>query len=157
MEDNLANFLLGANTVSPRPPLNIFEASRAAVANTQWVTLAEVPQYYVPAIGPTPARTINTVAIMTGLTLTNNHDSTIRVSARIVGQEGELYPILNEAVVPPNDFLSISFERQIMMTWEKLQVSVPSNTTADNRATAHFTYIINQREEFELTASNPRT
>jgi hypothetical protein len=94
---------------------------------------------------------------MTGLTLTNNHDSTIRVSARIVGQEGELYPILNEAVVPPNDFLSISFERQIMMTWEKLQVSVPSNTTADNRATAHFTYIINQREEFELTASNPRT
>jgi hypothetical protein len=158
LEDNLANFILKANTVSPRPPLNIFEASRAAVANTQWVTLAEVPQYYIPAVGPTPARTVNTVAIMTGLTITNNHDSTIRVSARIVDQDQTtFYPILNQAIVPPNDFLSISFERQVMMTWEKLQVSVPSNTTANNRATAHFTYIINQREEFELTASNPRT
>lgn len=155
----MANVLLAANTVSPRPPLNIFEASRANIANNQWVTLAEVPQYFIPQIGPNPARTINTVAIMTGLTITNVQNTTIRVSARIMGQDGEseLYPILNEAVVPPNDFLSISFERQIMMTWEKMQVSVPSNETNDVHATAHFTYIINQREEFELTASNPRT
>ena len=156
-EDKLANFLLKANTVSPRPPLNIFEASRKAVANSQWVTLAEVPQYLIPAVGPTPARTVNTVAIMTGLIISNIHTSTIRVSAQIVGQAGEIYPILNQAIVPPNDFLSISFERQVMMTWEKLQVSVPSNVTATVHGSAHFTYIINQREEFELTSTNDRT
>jgi hypothetical protein len=157
LEDKLANPLLLANTTSPRPPLNIFEASRANIEGNAWVTLAEVPQYYIPQNGPNPARTINTVAIMTGLTITNVHDNTIRVSARVVGQEDELYPILNEAIIPPNDFLSISFERQIMMTWEKMEVSIPSNDTSDVHATAHFTYIINQREEFELVASNPRT
>lgn len=151
----MANVLLAANTVSPRPPLNIFEASRANLANSAWVTLAEVPQYYIPQNGPNPARTINTVAIMTGLTITNIQNTTIRVSARILGQEDEEYLILKEAAVPPNDFLSISFERQVMMTGERMQVSVPSNNTANTHACAHFTYIINQREEFENDTPTP--
>lgn len=152
----MSNFLLAANTSTPRPPLNIFEASRANLEGNTWVTLAEVPQYYIPANGPTPARTVNTVAIMTGLTVTNITNSTIQISARVVDSTGDPFLILNRGVIPPNDFLVIQFDRQVMMTWEKMQVSVPSNTTANTHATAHFTYIINQREEFNLVASNPR-
>lgn len=148
----MPNVLLAANTASPRPPLNIFEASRALIAGDEWVQLANnVPQYYIPQNGPNPSRVINTVAIMTGLTITNMHTSTIRVSARIKGTGvDEYYPILNQAVLPPNDFLSISFERQIMMSGERMEVSIPSNTTEDVHACAHFTYIINQREEFTV-------
>ena len=35
-----------------------------------------------------------------------------------------------------------------MKTGEKLEVSIPSNTTSANHAHVHFSYIINQREEF---------
>lgn len=152
----MANLLLSANTTTPRPPLNVFEASRAVISGNNWVTLAEVPQYYIPSNGPIAAKTINAVAIMTGLTVTNLHTGSITVSARIVGQAGELFPVLNEAVVPANDFLIISFDRQVMMTWEKLEVSTPSNQTLNNHACAHFTYIVNQREEFNLLDSKPR-
>ena len=145
----MPNVLLAANTVSPRPPLNVFEASRELLVGDDWYTLATVPQYYIPQNGPNPPRTINTVAIMTGLTITNMHTSTIRVSARVKGTGvDEYYPILTSAVLPPNDFLSISFERQIMMSGESMEVSIPSNTGEGTQACAHFTYIVNQREEF---------
>lgn len=153
----MSNFILQANTVTPRPPLNIFEASREILTGDDWVTLAEVPQYFIPGNGPNPSKTVNTVAIMTGLTITNIHDDTITASARIVGPNGEIYPVIEGSVIPPNDFLIISFDRQVMMTWEKLEVSIPSNTGNDAHACAHFSYIINQREEFNLISSNPRT
>lgn len=152
----MTNVLLSANTISPRPPLNVFEASRELLAGDDWYTLAEVPQYYIPQNGPNPPRTINTVAIMTGLTITNMHTSTIRVSARVKGTGvDEYYPILNSAVLPPNDFLSISFERQIMMSGESMEVSIPSNAGVGVQACAHFTYIVNQREEFTIIPPTP--
>lgn len=144
----MGNILLSANTVTPRPPLNIFEAARKELQGSAWYEIAKVPQYYIPADGPDPARTVNAVAIMTGLTVTNMHTSSIRVSARIRSSDDTLYTVINSAPVPPNDFLIISFDRQVMMSGESFEVSVPSNGTSANHATVHFTYIVNQREEF---------
>lgn len=146
----MSNVLLAANTVSPRPPLNIFEASRKALGGSDWVQVAAVPRYYIPENGPIPARFVNTVAIMTGLIVTNIHTDAIEVSARVRGADGDYYTLLNRAPVPPNDFLSIGVERQVLMTGETLEVSVPSNGTPDDQAVVHFTYIINQREEFTV-------
>ena len=86
---------------------------------------------------------------MTGLTITNIHNQTIRASARIRGGDGINYLVVSAAPIPPNDFLSISFERQVMKTGEVLEVSIPSNSTSANHAHVHFSYIINQREEFQ--------
>lgn len=141
---------LAANTVTPRPPLNLFEVSRKELQSNTWVQVVEVPSYYIPRNGPIAARTVNSAAIMTGLTITNIHTATIRASARIRGEDGIYYTIVNQAPIPPNDFLSISFERQVMKTGEILEVSVPSNTTSANHAHVHFSYIINQREEFTV-------
>lgn len=141
---------LAANTVTPRPPLNLFEVARAQLQGNTWYQVVEVPSYYVPRNGPIAAKTVNTAAIMTGLTITNMHNSTIRASARIKGEDGVYYTIVNAAPIPPNDFLSISFERQVMKTGETLEVSVPSNATSANHAHVHFSYIINQREEFTV-------
>ena len=141
---------LAANTVSPRPPLNLFEVERKQLQGNTWFQIVEVPSYYIPRNGPIPARTVNAAAIMTGLTITNMHSSTIRASARILSNDGQYYSIVNSAPIPPNDFLTISFERQVMKTGEVLEVSVPSNLSTANQAHVHFSYILNQREEFTV-------
>ena len=137
---------LAANTVTPRPPLNIFEVSRKNLtANSEaWVEMVEVPRYYIPQNGPTPGRFVNASAIMTGLTVTNMHTESIAVSARIKGQDAEYYYVVYEAPIPPNDFMVISFDRQIMVSGETLEL-----VSSGGEAVAHFTYIVNQREEFE--------
>ena len=140
---------LAANTVTPRPPLNLFEVARQQLQSNTWYQLVQVPSYYIPRNGPTLAKTVNAAAIMTGLTITNIHNATIRASARIRGEDGIYYTVVNSAPIPPNDFLSIGFERQVMKSGEILEVSVPSNTTGANHAHVHFSYIINQREEYQ--------
>ena len=61
------------------------------------------------------------------------------------------YTVVNSAPIPPNDFLSISFERQVMKTGEILEIAIPSNSSASaNHAHVHFSYILNQREEFTI-------
>jgi hypothetical protein len=140
---------LAANTVTPRPPLNLFEVERLQLQGNTWFQVVEVPSYYIPKNGPILAKTVNTAAIMTGLTITNIHNQTIRASARIRGGDGINYLVVSAAPIPPNDFLSISFERQVMKTGEVLEVSIPSNSTSANHAHVHFSYIINQREEFQ--------
>ena len=142
---------LAANTVTPRPPLNIFEVAREQLQGNTWFQIVEVPSYYVPRNGPIAAKTINAAAIMTGLTITNIHNATIRASARIRGVDNTYYTVVNSAPIPPNDFLSISFERQVMKTGEILEIAIPSNGNASaNHAHVHFSYILNQREEFTI-------
>jgi hypothetical protein len=142
---------LAANTVSPRPPLNLFEVERRQLQGNTWVQVVEVPSYYIPRNGPIAARTVNTAAIMTGLTVTNIHNQTIRASARIKGVDGAYYTVVHQSPIPPNDFLLISFERQVMKTGEILEISIPSNVSPTaNHAHVHFSYIINQREEFTI-------
>ena len=142
---------LAANTVTTRPPLNLFEVERKQLQGNTWFQIVEVPSYYIPRNGPIAAKTINTAAIMTGITITNIHTATIRASARIRGVDGIYYTVINTAPIPPNDFLAISFERQVMKTGEILEVSIPSNSNLSaNHAHIHFSYIINQREEFTI-------
>lgn len=141
---------LAANTATPRPPLNLFEVERRQLQGNTWSQIVEVPSYYIPRNGPIAAKTVNTAAIMTGITITNMHTATIRASARIRGVDSVYYTVVSSAPIPPNDFLAISFERQVMKTGEILEVSIPSNTTSANHAHVHFSYIINQREEFTI-------
>jgi hypothetical protein len=141
--------LLAANTTSPRPPLNIFEASRKQLQGNTWFKIAEVPRYTIPANNPIPQRVVNAVAIMTGLVITNVTNTAIRASARIKGTDSVYYTVIDSAPIPPNDFLTVSIERQVMMSSEILEISIPSNTNASaNHAHVHFSYIVNQREEF---------
>lgn len=141
---------LAANTVTPRPPLNLFEVERRQISGSAFVQLLEVPGYFVPANGPINAKTVNAAAIMTGLVITNVHNATIRASARIQGVNDEYYTMVNLAPIPPNDFLIVKFDRQVMKTGEILEVATPQNSTNAVHAHVHFTYILNQREEFTI-------
>ena len=87
---------------------------------------------------------------MTGLVITNLANTSIKASARIRGTDSVYYTVIESAPIPPNDFLTVSIERQVMMSGEILEVSIPSNTSAANHAHVHFSYIVNQREEFTV-------
>lgn len=141
-----------SNTVieTAKPPLNLFEVSRVELQGSSYFTVLEVPRWKIRANGPIPESFVNTAAIMTGLTITNQHTSDITISARIISTDNHTYPVLNSAPVPENDFLIISFDRQVMLTGERLQIACDSNTGSPtaNHATVHFTYIINQREQY---------
>jgi hypothetical protein len=131
--------------VTPRPPLNLFEALRLN-ATDQWTNIYTVPKYRVPASGPVPQRDINAAAIMNGMIITNTTNGLIDVSVRIIGTNAAAYPVVVDAQVPTNDFMIISLERQVMLTDEAIQVKVG----AGQAATVHFTFILNTREEYEV-------
>jgi hypothetical protein len=131
--------------VTPRPPLNLFEAIRLN-ADDQWTNIYTVPKYRIPASGPVPQRDILAAAIMNGMIVTNTTNGLIDVSVRIIGTNAVEYPVVEDAQVPVNDFMIISLERQVMLTDESIQVKVGTGQTA----TVHFTFILNTREEYEV-------
>lgn len=129
--------------ITPRPPLNLFEAIRMQ-ATDAWTTIYTVPEYQVPASGPTPQRTLSAAAIMNGLLVANTSVSTVAVSIRILDVNGTPRSILNAAPIPANDFMIVALERQVMLTDEAIQVKMNTSQTAD----IHFSFILNTREEY---------
>lgn len=129
--------------ITPRPPLNLFEVVRMQATDV-WTTIYTVPEYQVPASGPTPQRTIGAAAIMNGLLVTNTALSTVAVSIRILNTSGSPFSVLNAAPIPSNDFMIVALERQVMLTDEAIQVKMNTAQTAS----VHFSFILNTREEF---------
>ena len=161
-----------------RPPLNLFKVVRKNISsNDGWVDLYEVPRYHIPSNGLEPDRYVEAAAIMTGLLIsnTNTGDSAtdnLRVSARIVStyinESGvtigtENHIIVYQTYVPARDFASVGLDRQVMTsalknaidnTGEILQVKIEAKDGGgENTATVHFSFILNQREEYtEITS-----
>jgi hypothetical protein len=132
---------------TPRPPLNLFEVSRVEVLSA-WTTIYEVPYYFIPVNGPNPARTLEAAAIMTGVLITPLVDTNAYISMRVLDANSQSWPIANDLFVPKNDFLAVSLDRQILRSGERLQMQVE----AGQSAFAHFSFILNQREEFTVIA-----
>lgn len=135
--------------VTPRPPLNLFEAVRANITS-QYSTVYEVPEYLVPAEGPNPERTVKAAAIMTGILITPTYvDNVVQpcnISVRIVDVQGVYFPVIQDIYVPGDDFLTISLDRQVMLSGEKLELK--TQTDSPQTASVSFSFILNQREEF---------
>jgi len=72
---------------TPRPPLNLFNVARVVIPSF-YTTVLETPDYLIPAVGPNPERTIEAVALLTSLMVTNNATETLQLSARIVDADG---------------------------------------------------------------------
>jgi hypothetical protein len=133
-----------ATIITPRPPLNLFEVVRAEIGD-QWTTIYDVPDYLIPGEGPNPTRSIGTAAIMTGIAICPLGGAGVSVSVRVLALNGEDgFLMIDGAIAPMGDFLSISLDRQVLRSGEKLQVKCGAVQTA----MAHFSFILNQREEF---------
>jgi hypothetical protein len=130
---------------TPRPPLNLFNVSRILVPSF-WTTILETPDYLVPANGPNPARTIEAVALLTSLVVTNNSSSVLQLSVQLVDSNGTGWLILNQMDVPPNDFAVIDLGKQNLPSGDSLQLRCEDY----QGATASLSYVLNQREEYTV-------
>lgn len=130
---------------SPRPPLNLFEAARVVVPSF-YTTVLETPYYLVPAIGPAPERTLEAVALLTSLMVSNNSSATLQLSARIVDATGVEFLVLNQMDIPPNDFAIIELGKQNLPSGDRLQLK----TENFQGAIANLSYVLNLREEYTV-------
>lgn len=131
--------------VTPRPPLNLFNVARIDVPS-YWTTILETPDYYIPANGPNPARSIGAVSLLTSLVVANNGADTLQLSIRIEDSEGRTWLILNQMDVPPNDFALIELGKQNLPSGDKLQLKCENF----QGAVASLAYVLNQREEYTV-------
>ena len=136
-----------ATITTPRPPLNLFEVVRQSLT-ADWATVYDVPDYLIPAEGPNPARSIAAAAIMTGVLITPAAEASARVSIRVLGADNTPWLLLDRAFAPSGDVLSIGLDRQVLKSGERLQMKVE----AGEAAVAHFSFILNQREDFTVIA-----
>lgn len=135
--------------ITPRPPLNLFEAVRVNITNPDnatWTTVYQTPLYRIPASGPDPQRDVGAAAIMTGVIISNTSVVPITISARILDAADSPFALLTDIQIPVGDYILLDLDRQVLKTDETLQLQCGLNTTA----TAHFSFILNQREEFEV-------
>ena len=132
-----------ATIITPRPPLNLFNVARIVVPSF-WTTILDTPDYEIPANGPTPARTIEAVALLTSLIVTNNAAVDLQLSIRVLDSNNVSWLLLNQMDVPPNDFALIERGKQNLPSGDRLQL----RTENFQGAIASLSYVLNQREEY---------
>lgn len=131
--------------VTPRPPLNLFEVVRIGITS-EWTNVYQTPLYRIPASGPDPQRDVGAAAIMTGVIVANTSPILTSVSVRILDAGGNPFSLLTDIQIPVGDYILLDMDRQVLKTDEILQLQCATATTA----TVHFSFILNQRESFEV-------
>ena len=131
--------------VTPRPPLNLFNVARINVPSF-WTTILDVPNYLIPVNGPTPARNIQAVALLTSLVVANNSNAVLQLSIRVLDATAASWLVLNKMDIPPNDFALIDLGKQNLPSGEKLQLQCENF----QGAVASLSYVLNQREEYTV-------
>lgn len=132
---------------TPRPPLNLFEIVRIPLTNT-WTTVYQVPQYSVPADGPTAAYTVDAAAIVSNLILTSTTGSGITADVRVVDVGGTERMLTAGVSIAANSHVVLSLDKHILLTDEKLEVQL----SAVDGGLAHFSFVLNQRERYTVIA-----
>ena len=130
--------------ISPRPPLNLFDAKHMLIDSTIRPILT-TPKYQVPAVGPNQVRNIQAVALLTSLIVTNDTANTISVFLEIRNADNTAFNLLTGLPVPANDFALIELSKQNLPSDESLWI----RTSAGQSGVAHLSYVLNQREEYE--------
>ena len=131
--------------ITPRPPLNLFEVVRITVDDT-YTTVYETPIYEIPASGPNPARFVDAAAIFTSLIISNTSAGAATFSIQILDVNSVAFSVAVDQNVSAGDFVSVNMDRQILMTNETLQVKMNTGNTSE----VHFSFVLNQREEFTV-------
>lgn len=132
---------------TPRPPLNLFEVSRINVPSF-WTTILDTPDYLIPANGPNPERTVQAVALLTSLVISNNSNAVLQLSIRVLDSDGTAWLMLNQMDIPPNDFAVIELGKQNLPSGDRLQLKCENF----QGAVASLSYVLNQREEYTVIA-----
>ena len=130
---------------TPRPPLNLFEIVRIPLTDA-WTTVYQVPQYSVPADGPTAAYTVDAAAIVSNLILTSTTGSGITADVRVTDAGGTARMLTAGVSISANSHVVLSLDKHILLTDEILEVKRSTSATG----LAHFSFVLNQRERYTV-------
>jgi hypothetical protein len=78
--------------------------------------------------------------------ITPTAEAAVRVSIRILALNNTPWLLLDRGFAPAGDVLSIGLDRQVLRAGERFQMKVE----AGEAAVAHFSFILNQREDFTV-------
>lgn len=157
--------------LTKRPPLNLFEVKRSSLsANDEYQTIYCARNFIIPQSGFTQERKVETATIITSLIVSNTSVNTVYATVAIKGLKETVddvdirndFIIIKDVPIEPSDFASISLDRQVMKSsaeridesaeltselrmklGEELMIKITSGSVD-----VHFSYIVNQREEF---------
>jgi hypothetical protein len=139
-----------------RPPLNLFEVVRTEFDDS-WTELYDVPIYLVPVSGPTPAYYVAAAAIVTSVVVVNTSGSSATFDIQIQDPQSETpnpispgpyddYIIVENLTVGANSFVNVDLNRQVIKSLQNIQIKASTGATL----TAHFSFVLNQREQFTI-------
>ena len=139
-----------------RPPLNLFEVVRLGFSDN-FVTLYDVPIYLVPVSGPTPAYYVAAAAIITSVVVVNTSGSSANFDMQIQDPINPTppytspltytdYMIVENLTVGANSFVNVDLNRQVVKSLQRVQIRASAGATL----TAHFSFVLNQREQFTI-------
>ena len=133
--------------VTPRPPLNLFEAVRVSVDDTSGGTLIyTVPSYQIPAEGPNPQRDVEAAAILTSLLVANTSGGASSVSVWVLDKESNQFFLAVSLPIDEDGYILVEVDKQVLQSTEALYVQMAAGGTAE----VHLSFVLNQREEFTV-------
>ena len=105
---------------------------------------------YVDTAGATSVANISTGLsdVATGEAFWVDPNLYVKIDATLAALIRHRYLLINRTLVPASDFASINLERQVMKSGDRIQVKHETQDDADPTLTAHFSFILNQREEY---------
>ena len=131
---------------TPRPPLNLFEATRRSTTLKRiagWVYIDQPPTYLIE--DPiNPGREIEGRYILTRVTVTGGPSN---ISLRIINYDEKTYRTIFESLdIAGDPHVELDLQRAVLKAQDVIQMRVNSG----NELVVTFSYVLNLREEYEV-------
>jgi hypothetical protein len=131
---------------TPRPPLNLFEATRRSTTLKRiagWVYIDQPPTYLIE--DPiNPGREVEGRYILTRVTVTGGPSN---ISLRIINYDDKTYRTIFESLdIAGDPHVELDLQRAILKAQDVIQMRVNSGNDLD----VTFSYVTNLREEYEV-------
>jgi hypothetical protein len=131
---------------TPRPPLNLFEATRRSTTLKRiagWVYIDQPPTYLIE--DPiNPGREVEGRYILTRVTVTGGPSN---ISLRIINYDEKTYRTIFESLdIAGDPHVELDLQRAVLKAQDVIQMRVNSG----NELVVTFSYVLNLREEYEV-------
>jgi hypothetical protein len=134
--------------ITPRPPVSLKEARRAATAGAgDWVDVVQVSEYLVPQPGGQPDKVVSASYNLSRIVAASASGGTAAVSLRVTNAETTLSRVLfPELTVPASGFLDIPLQSAVLGAQEVLQIASVSGGPAH----VSVSFVAATREQFTV-------
>jgi hypothetical protein len=133
--------------LTPRPPVSLKEARRAALTDNGWVSVVQVAEYKIPASLAAPERIVSTRYILSRLTAASVTGAESTLAVRVIDMlAGDTFTLFRTLTVPATGFLDLPLQSAVVGPQQIVQVRLL--TGPEVHVTAN--YVNSTRESFTV-------